>query len=355
MKHSSWLVVLLGLYFLVPTIGLATALLTNDVDSIIESLKTNPSDTALLSQLGVAIKTCPDAKIKAHGLAVYALGYLLLGEPEVTQTAVNHLRNNHPGSSYLEKVSLDNLRSPCVVCGGTGSAAKPCPKCRGSSTCSGCNGTGYIRTITQNVRCSGCAGTGRCRDCNGTGQVNATCQQCSGKGRVFDRSKAQAAYSALLNEKQEMMQRERETSIREAEVRKTDEIDAAHRQTAQALAEKQKLQEQIDELRRQLPPGSQIEQTVSPASPEEPTSPHNLLTKDQWKKKLKESNFMVGTDGIWAEIEPFKKVMGTPDKTVAMGDSAIWYYQCRDGVIALDLIRSALDMYNQLRGRLNDF
>ena len=193
------------------------------VEDVLDSLKTNPSDITLLVRLQAAIKSEQNEQEKTRGIAAYTLGCLLLGKNDAAQNGVNYMRKAYPASPYLPRITWDNLSKPCSSCGGNGSVTQPCPKCRGSGTCTMCRGAGSVQGISGPLRCAGCSGGGRCRDCNGTGSTQKRCSQCGGNGTSFDRQKAQEVYTSILREKevaeqqrQEAERLRRETAAQEA-------------------------------------------------------------------------------------------------------------------------------------------
>ena len=105
-----------------------------------------------------------------------------------------------PGSPVLDEIRLENLVRECPRCDGKGKTlTQACPHCNGSRRCTVCGGRGFSRiTKTDREKCGSCSGTGRCRWCDARGRVEGDCEECHGKGRIFDYRKMRQTSRGIL-------------------------------------------------------------------------------------------------------------------------------------------------------------
>ncbi len=60
------------------------------------------------------------------------------------------------------------------------------------------------------------------------------------------------------------------------------------------------------------------------------------MTKEPWRAKVNRHFELVGNQFLDAvKADEFKRVMGAPSRTQAIGDHVYWYYDCSDGVIQI--------------------
>jgi len=78
-------------------------------------------------------------------------------------------------------------------------------------------------------------------------------------------------------------------------------------------------------------------------------------TKEGWKAKLGAKHQLFNISGaIQMPKIDFLQSMGEPDKTQTIEGQTFWYYECRDGLIQLNLNESGLKA-GIVQGNVNDF
>jgi len=79
------------------------------------------------------------------------------------------------------------------------------------------------------------------------------------------------------------------------------------------------------------------------------------LRKDQWKSAFGKLHPIFAQAGVvqMKKVE-FVEICGDPVKTQSVGDTAFWYYQCKDGTIQFELDKGNL-LAGMVAGKVNDF
>lgn len=80
------------------------------------------------------------------------------------------------------------------------------------------------------------------------------------------------------------------------------------------------------------------------------------LNKAQWRAKLADKYgalVEMGTIAGWDKVE-FQQLMGAPSKTQSVEGTALWYFECSDGTIQLELNSGALSA-GLMQGKINDY
>ncbi len=86
------------------------------------------------------------------------------------------------------------------------------------------------------------------------------------------------------------------------------------------------------------------------------TNQQASITKAQWKAKVAQHFPMFRTGTLIVSSTDFKRAMGEPDSTQTLGDKAMWYYECSDGMIQMVLWSSSLQFSNQVVAeQVNDY
>ena len=99
----------------------------------------------------------------------------------------------------------------CDACKAEGSVQQPCPTCTDSKgknkgkkkgECSACEGkgTGGKKGLSSSGECEECGGSGECPTCKGSATVETRCLECEGRGRLFERLRAEIKLELLVGD-----------------------------------------------------------------------------------------------------------------------------------------------------------
>lgn len=100
-------------------------------------------------------------------------------------------------------LKIDDYVQVCKSCKGNGTVETACPACEGQKkkgTCPTCEGSGEARNeLTRRMdECEDCEGSGTCAVCGGDGKAMSTCDECAGRGRLFDRLRAEVKLELMV-------------------------------------------------------------------------------------------------------------------------------------------------------------
>ncbi len=94
-----------------------------------------------------------------------------------------------------------NYLKPCGACKKKGWIERDCRKCGGSGECDRCEGSGQrsLEDGRSKEYCTTCHGTGECQGCGGDGKTKQQCPACKGRGRIFERQRAEIKLGLLVD------------------------------------------------------------------------------------------------------------------------------------------------------------
>ena len=114
---------------------------------------------------------------------------------------------NFPKNKVLK---IGDYIKVCKTCKATGRVEQACPDCtdakgndkdKKNGQCSECEGTGKAnKELGAKIDCETCDGSGECISCKGTALVVARCSDCSGRGRLFERMRAEIKLEILVDD-----------------------------------------------------------------------------------------------------------------------------------------------------------
>lgn len=173
---------------------------TNSVDQLLRLLRREPGNPVYQDQLRAALPSIKDTNDLQYALAAYCVGRLINEDLRGAQQARDALAYKFTNSPLLQELRIENLVRSCPRCEGDGKTlAKACEHCNGSRRCTICGGRGFDRiTKKDREKCGNCNGTGRCHWCDARGRVEGPCEECNGKGRIFDYRKMRETARGIL-------------------------------------------------------------------------------------------------------------------------------------------------------------
>lgn len=100
-----------------------------------------------------------------------------------------------------EVFAVGNYLKPCGACKKQGWVERDCRKCGGSGECDRCEGSGQRVSLDGRTKeyCTTCHGTGECQGCGGDGKTRHQCPACKGRGRIFERQRAEIKLGLLVD------------------------------------------------------------------------------------------------------------------------------------------------------------
>lgn len=92
----------------------------------------------------------------------------------------------------------------CPECKAKGFVVQECPDCgnqKEKGQCPECEGEGTGRSeLRRKVECKACDGTGECAGCNGDGEAVLRCENCGGRGRIFESLRSEVKLEITIDD-----------------------------------------------------------------------------------------------------------------------------------------------------------
>lgn len=178
--------------------SLASEALEQRLQQACTALQASPLSAPDLQVLADSSRTLTNSPaLRSRAMAAYAISYLLQGNTNAFDKALQVIRSSYPETLARITVTQDDCLGTCPDCQGRGSQTTLCPTCMGSGKCKACAGTGKKGPDT----CSACKGKGECGMCAGKKRFKAPCPACRGTRLVFQlKPTVRSAFAALLSE-----------------------------------------------------------------------------------------------------------------------------------------------------------
>lgn len=174
------------------------------VGDLIENLRGNPDNPALLDLVRDAIPAVSNAQDRCRLGVVYALGCLATGRTEEGLRLRAQVLTSFAALPPAEELKAARIMEPCRACV-QGRVQRPCKTCQGSGNCLKCGGARQQQVAgfdgPRVVRCMVCAGSGYCRACQGARVVDAPCPECGAAGLVPSPALVRRAYQRVLEDR----------------------------------------------------------------------------------------------------------------------------------------------------------
>ena len=141
------------------------------------SLLSAPQSVAELQVLlDVSRHATNSPDLRSRAMAAYALTWLMQGNTNAYDRAVQVIKATYPEAATLLTVGGRDCFATCADCTGAGVQTTACPSCLGSGKCKACGGSGK----KDAAACPACKGKGVCAMCAGKQKIEIPCPACKG-------------------------------------------------------------------------------------------------------------------------------------------------------------------------------